>query len=126
MNRLATIRLHRLEVPLRTPYKLAFGPVRHFDTLLVEAEDSHGRAGLGEATVLTGYTEETVAGSWSLMQQFAAGAVGDDAERAREKLLARVDEAPFTITALVTAIELMRSDAVFTVPAVAPVPLLGR
>ena len=82
MNRIAHIRLHRLEVPLRSPYKLAFGPVRHFDTLIAEVFDTQGRGGVGEATVLTGYTEETVQGSWSLMQQLGASVVGDEPDHA--------------------------------------------
>jgi len=70
------LRLHRLEVPLASPYKLSFGPVTKFDTILVEAQDSDGRIGLGEATLLTGYTDETVAGAWELMQGIAAGFPG--------------------------------------------------
>ena len=70
------LRLHRLEVPLASPYKLAFGPVTKFDTILVEAQDSDGRIGLGEATLLTGYTDETVDGAWDLMQRVAAGFPG--------------------------------------------------
>ena len=38
------LNLHRLAVPLATPYKLAFGPVKAFDTILVEARDTEGRA----------------------------------------------------------------------------------
>ncbi len=53
------LNLYRLEVPLATPYKLSFGPVTRFDTVLVEAQDDDGRIGLGEATLLTGYTDET-------------------------------------------------------------------
>ena len=35
MTDVSEVQLYRLEVPLRTPYKLAFGLVRHFDTLVV-------------------------------------------------------------------------------------------
>ena len=58
------LNLYRLEVPLASPYKLSFGPVTKFDTILVEAQDDDGRIGLGEATLLTGYTDETVDGAW--------------------------------------------------------------
>ena len=59
------IHLSRLQIPLAKPYKLAFGDVAHFDTLLVRIVVD-GRAGLGEATILNGYTDETVEGSWAL------------------------------------------------------------
>jgi L-alanine-DL-glutamate epimerase-like enolase superfamily enzyme len=37
-------------------YKLAMGAVSTFDTILIEATDSDGHRGWGEATILTGYT----------------------------------------------------------------------
>ncbi len=125
MSTLAGIRLHRLEVPLGTPYKLAFGVVRHFDTLLAEVEDAEGRTGLGEATVLPGYTDETVEGSWTLMRRLAGEAVGSELEVARERLLAQVAAAPFTVTALVTAIEMIEGAPELAVRQPARVPLLG-
>lgn len=125
MTDFARLRLHRLEVPLRTPYKLAFGLVRHFDTLLVEAVDSNGRSGYGEATVLTGYTDETVEGAWDCMRQWAQEILPIPSVQAREMLLARVAAAPFAVTGLVTAIDMMREPEAFAVPAAARVPLLG-
>jgi len=125
MSDFARIRLHRLEVPLRTPYKLAFGLVRHFDTLMAEVVDSDGRSGYGEATVLTGYTDETVDGAWDCMRQWAQEILPMPSSRAREVLLSRVDTAPFAVTGLVTAIDMMRDAAAFEVPRAASVPLLG-
>lgn len=125
MSEIAEIRLHRLEVPLRTPYKLAFGVVRHFDTLIAEVLDSRGRVGLGEATVLTGYSDETVEGSWALMRRLARDSVGAELGRARARLLADVARAPFTVTALVTALEMLEGARALGVSAPAQVPLLG-
>jgi L-alanine-DL-glutamate epimerase-like enolase superfamily enzyme len=125
MSEICAIRLHRVEVPLRTPYKLAFGLVRHFDTLIAEVTDSRDRVGLGEATVLTGYTDETVEGGWSLMQRLARDSTGVALGEAREKLLASVAEAPFTVSALVTAIEMLEDVPELSVSAPAQVPLLG-
>ena len=39
MQALDTIAVHRLRVPLTVPYRLAFGPVEHFDTIIAEATD---------------------------------------------------------------------------------------
>ncbi|MDA8107977.1 MAG: mandelate racemase [Betaproteobacteria bacterium] len=125
MSEIAEIRLHRLEVPLRTPYKLAFGVVRRFDTLIAEVRDSRGRVGLGEATVLTGYTDETVEGSWALVQRLAREVAGSGVEEAHAKLIAEVERAPFTVTALVTALEMLEGAGALSVSAPAEVPLLG-
>ena len=73
------IDVHRLRIPLVTPYRLAFGPVDHFDTIVVEITDRDGRVGLGEATVLTGYTDETIDDSWRVARDFASHLVTIDA-----------------------------------------------
>lgn len=125
MSIVSSARLHRLEVPLRKPYKLAFGMVRHFDTIVAELGDAGGRRGLGEATILPGYTDETVEGSWTLMRRLAAQSVGQPLSEAKERLLRHVEAAPFAVTAFVTALEMLDGRAPLAVPAAANVPLLG-
>jgi len=119
------LNLYRLELPLTVPYKLAFGPVTAFDTLLVEAQDAEGRIGLGEATLLTGYTDETVAGSWALLQRLAAGLPGRTPARCIELAAAATAAAPFTATALATAMEMLQSSPWLRVNEATRVPLLG-
>jgi L-Ala-D/L-Glu epimerase len=77
------------------------------------------------ATVLTGYTDETVAGAWACMRRWGEEAAALGPEAARALLLSRVDEAPFAVTALVTAIDMMQGDPAFALPGPASVPLLG-
>lgn len=125
MDRLERIELRRLEVPLRVPYKLAFGPVRHFDTMHVEVRDAAGAIGYGEATVLTGYTDETVEGAWANLRHWADEIAGLAPADAKARLLARVDEAPFAVTGLVSAIEMMQGDPHLEVAAPVDVPMLG-
>jgi o-succinylbenzoate synthase len=119
------LNLYRLEVPLTNPYKLAFGPVTRFDTLLVEAQDAHGRIGLGEATLLTGYTDETVDGAWELMQRLAAGFPGQPAGRCIEWAAAAIKASPFAATGLTTAMEMLEASSWLQVREPARVPLLG-
>jgi L-Ala-D/L-Glu epimerase len=54
------ITVHRFKVPLDTPYRQAFDPVERFGIVVVECAGRDGRIGLSDATVLTGYTEETM------------------------------------------------------------------
>ena len=72
LMRLDHLTLYLLRVPLSVPYKLSFGPVEAFDTIIAEARAADGRTGLGEATLLTGYTDETVDGSWRLARELGA------------------------------------------------------
>ncbi|KAB2920299.1 MAG: mandelate racemase [Hyphomicrobiaceae bacterium] len=118
------IHLSRLSIPLAKPYKLAFRDVTHFDTLLVELV-AGGRAGYGEATILNGYTEETVEGSWALAQALAPKARGLSPEAARRMLDADVRAtAPFTATAFLTALDMAGGHPLLEIREPSRVPLL--
>jgi L-alanine-DL-glutamate epimerase-like enolase superfamily enzyme len=104
------IRLTRLRVPLKAPYRLAFGPVEHFDTLVVECESRDGRIGLGEATVLTGYTDETIEGAWRTACEIAGRMRGLDFSKARSLVAPYLKKHPFTVTAFQTALEMLQGN----------------
>lgn len=125
MQTLERLILYRLEVPLTAPYKLAFGSVKAFETLIAEAIDSDGRRGYGEATLLTGYTEETITGSWQLAQTWAARMIGQPIAQAKRLAETWIREAPFTATALITAIEMLESHPLLVLATPARVPVLG-
>ena len=111
MTRIARIRLTRLKVPLKAPYRLAFGPVEHFDTIVVECEAHDGATGLGEATVLTGYTDETIDGSWARAGEIAARLKALDAAAAHALLKPLAKKHPFTVTAFATALEMLQGNS---------------
>jgi o-succinylbenzoate synthase len=124
MQALDRIVVHRLRVPLTVPYKLAFGPVEHFDTIIAEMIGSDGKSGFGEATILTGYTDETVDDAWRVAQELAeelASAV-DRAPRQIAELGVRF---PFTATAFGTALEMLSASPLLELAADADVPLVG-
>ena len=106
-SRLERIELDLLRVPLKTPYKLVFGNVEAFDTLLVTVTLADGRSRVGEATILTGYTEET-------LRTMLAGGAGDRIGIARHPMgdwstatsRPGLSENPFTVTAFSTAMEM--------------------
>lgn len=117
--------LYRLRVPLTTPYKLSFGPVHAFDTVLVEARDATGRSGIGEATYLTGYTDETMAGGWQLAQRLAREYAGLSAVDINRRLAPHCGSTPFTATAFGTALEMLAGDSLLNVAQRTDVPVLG-
>lgn len=125
MHTLEVITVHRLAVPLVHPYRLAFGVIERFDTLIVEAADREGRRGLGEATVLTGYTDETIDDCWRVAREFAQELAGRDAAAARARLTVLAATHPFTATAFGTAIEMIEGAPLLNVPQPASVPLVG-
>lgn len=117
--------LRRLDLPLKVPYKLALGTVEAFDTLLVEARGPDGASGYGEATILEGYTEETVAGAWRTAAAIAARVRGLATAEAKAQAASWHEQAPFVATAFVTALEMLESHPLLADGAERPVPLLA-
>lgn len=125
MTAVARIRLTRLRIPLKTPYRLAFGPVEHFDTLVAECESNDGRLGLGEATVLTGYTDETIDTAWRAASEIAARLVRLETRAAHEVLKSHLRKYPFTVTAFGTALEMLEGSRYLAPQREHAVPLLA-
>lgn len=118
------IRLLRLKVPLTEPYKLALGAVHNFDTVLV-CVDAGGKNGIGEATILTGYTDETIDQSWDLATALAQRLSGLAVEDAKRAALGIFEQAPFTASAFVSALEMADDHPLLRVGTTARVPILA-
>lgn len=118
------IALRLLRLPLKVPYKLAFGPITHFDTILVQVTDDE-RAGIGEATILTGYTDETIDASWARAVKTAKEFPGISGEAAKAVISDGLKDVPFTATALMTAIEMLEGHPALQVEPSAQIPLLA-
>lgn len=116
---------HRLRIALARPYKLAFGAVTHFDTVLVQVTLDDGRHGFGEATLLTGYTDETIDGSWQLVRALGPDLPGTLVAAALAQAHALAIRAPFVASAVASALECATGHALLDAHAGARVPLLG-
>ncbi|MGA0532592.1 mandelate racemase/muconate lactonizing enzyme family protein [Hansschlegelia sp. KR7-227] len=121
--RIEDLRLHLLRLPLREPYKLAFGPVDAFCTILVTLRID-GALGVGDATVLTGYTEETIEGAWRLAGAIAEDLEGRTVDELWRRTKASLAEAPFTVTAFRSAAEMALAHPVLRSDVERRVPLL--
>ena len=108
--------MHRLRVPLTVPYRLAFGPVEYFDTIIAEVVDRDGRTGFGEATILTGYTDETIEDSWRAAKEFAGGPARGRRPRPPADRTQLGVKFPFTATAFGTALEMLAGSALLDLP----------
>ncbi len=118
------ISVYRLKVPLVEPYRLAFGAIEWFDTIVVEVVARDGTTGLGEATVLTGYTEETIEDSWRTACA-TARRLAADMRCADDALRSLCVTHPFTATAFGTALEMLAHSKWLDVAAPVAVPVLG-
>jgi L-alanine-DL-glutamate epimerase-like enolase superfamily enzyme len=123
-SHLERIELDLLRVPLKTPYKLVFGNVEAFDTMLVTATLADGRSGVGEATILTGYTEETLEQCWQAARTIGSELPGLHQAAVSRHLAPWLGENPFTVTAFATAMEMAAGHAALR-PQAASVALLA-
>jgi L-Ala-D/L-Glu epimerase / N-acetyl-D-glutamate racemase len=71
-----SIRLWRLKVPLHEPYNLSLTVLAELDSIVVEICDRNGRIGIGEATVIPGYTPETGDGAWAFCRTHRERLIG--------------------------------------------------
>ena len=134
MDRIATLDAWLLKLPLERPYRLSFGPVTDLDTLLVRVQLADGACGWGEATLLTGYTDETIEGTWTRAGQILETLHSAPSSRAAavpaarlETILDALDAShPFLTTAFRTAVEMAGASPLLQV-GTAPlrVPILG-
>ncbi len=123
-TRIESLRLRRIEAPLTRPYHLSLGAIPAFQTVLVEAMVD-GRCGYGEATYVTGYTDESIGTAWDRARELAATASALRPLAARDALLEHVHDAAFTVTALVTALEMAARDPWLDVAVETRIPILG-
>jgi L-Ala-D/L-Glu epimerase len=118
------IHLDRVRLPLKVPYKLALGAVTAFDTILARIVIG-GSVGIGEATILTGYTSETIEDAWARAQALAPKLVRSSPEAACTLAHRHLADAPFTLTAFVTAIEMAERHPLLSIDADQGVALLA-
>jgi len=123
--RIERIDVRRLEIPLTRPYRLAFGPVTHYDTIIVDIVCDGGQHGFGEATLLTGYTDETVGDSHALAATIGRELPGMTSDDARARMQALGARAPFVATAFHTALDMAGAHPLLFARAARRVPILG-
>ena len=117
--------IRRVSTPLIQPYKLSFGPVEAFDMVLVEIIDTLGRHGWGEATVLTGYTDETIEQAWKTALGISTQLQNAFVDEAKTIVMRAHAATPFTATAFVSALEMAEGNVVLSGKTERRTPLLA-
>lgn len=124
-HHLDSIALYRLRVPLTAPYHLAFGVVNAYETILVEIADVDGRCGIGEGTVLTGYSDETIEDSWAAADAFAKTLHREKPRQAAQAILGFGARFPTAATAFGTALEMLQGAELLVNKSDLAIPLVG-
>lgn len=97
------LRVAHLQLPLTVPYRLAFGEQKRFDVILVGLRNEQGDTGWGEATILPGYSDETVEGAWAFAKDLACVRRTDSDIRRMASAAAKTS--PFAASAFLTALD---------------------
>ncbi len=122
---IADITLHRLKLPLATPYHVSYRVYEDFEPIIVEARDRDGRIGWGEGHISPGYSAETVDSGWAFCRAHGARLPGREVGAAKADIIAAVGDSPTAATALVTALEMLEGSALLAVDAPARLKLLA-
>ncbi len=122
--RIREITLHRVALPLVTPYRLSYHSFESFEPILVEVRDEDGRRGWGEGHISPGSGAETRAGGWAYAREQAGRVLGLETAAAKTALGARLAESKVAATALVTAIEMLEGSPLLEISSAARLPLL--
>lgn len=121
---IADITLHRLKLPLTTPYHVSYRVYEDFDPIIAEIRDGHGRVGWGEGHVSPGYSAETVDSGWAFCRAHAERMTGLEIEAAKAQVLAHVAESPVATSVLVSALEMLEGNPRLDIGTRATLPLL--
>lgn len=123
---LQEIRLYRLRVPLKAVYNTALGYISELDAIVAEIRDRDGRVGLGEATVVPGYTHETPDGAWDLCRAWAGQLAGGGIAAAKRALDPFRGSDPHAVSVLQMALEMIERNPALRMPDhEVAVPILG-
>lgn len=124
--RIGSIELFRVDLPLHTPYITRLGTIATIETIVGEVRDADGRRGIGDATIIEGYTDETNEGGWRTCLALAERLVGLDPRGAEAVLDGCREREPHAVSVLQVAIEMMAGESLLAPPPIpVRVPILG-
>ena len=108
MSAISKITIRLCEFPLTVHYKLSYGTVRNFDTILIEMVNDNGETNIGEATFLPGYGDETSGDCFKASRKIAESILGKDHTEASHLIEENRNAYPFLTTGFQTTIEAFR------------------
>lgn len=124
--KIAELQLHRIRIPLKATYNTALGALDALDSIVAELRDADSGIGIGEATIIPGYTHETIEGGWAFCRHWAERFAGADTSAAKAQLESHRKSDPHAVSVLQVAIEMLEGNALLRAPGQPEaVPILG-
>ena len=110
------ISLWRVAVPLYEPYNTALGAMDTFDSILTEMRGADGAVGIGECTIVPGYTHENGDDGWAFCREQAERLVGLETADAKTRLDAHRRSNPHAVSVLQVALEMVDGNPILAAP----------
>lgn len=101
------IELHKVVLPLTTPYYLSYYTFETFEPIYIGVWGSDGSAGWGEAQITPGASKETREGGWKFLSEYGEKLVGMDSGEAKARVFQDRLKSRVAATGLLTAIEML-------------------
>ncbi len=121
-----SISLWRVAVPLYEPYNTALGAMDTFDTIITEVRGGEGPIGIGECTIVPGYTHENGDDGWAFCQAQAEQLIGLETADAKARLDPYRLSNPHAVSVLQVAMEMVEGNPILAAPkAPLRVPILN-
>ncbi|MEX2450619.1 MAG: enolase C-terminal domain-like protein [Rhodospirillales bacterium] len=118
------VTIHKVSLPLHTPYAVAYHTYTEFEPVIVEVRDADGRVGWGESNISAGASKETPESGYAFSLEHAEKMVGMDTADAKKMLLAKIKESKMAVSALVPAIEMLEDNSLLRFEKETRIPLL--
>lgn len=110
-------------IPLSQPYVLSFAVISEIHSIAVRLFLENGHGGIAEAVPLPGYTDETRQSVVKSLLTVLPYITGKTASELSERLSGQISDAPFAMSAIMTAAEVAADELI--IPAALDIPLLA-
>lgn len=104
---LREVRHGRKVCSLAEPYVLSFATIHEISSLWVRVVDDRGETGWGEAVPLPGYADDDEEGISRELEALCPMIEGETLSSAASALLSRAGDAPFAVSALASAVDML-------------------
>ncbi len=103
------IELHKVELPLTTPYYLSYYTFETFEPIYIGVWGADGSVGWGEAQITPGASKETREGGWKFLSEYCERLAGMESSEAKALIFQERLKSRVAATGLLTAIEMLEA-----------------
>jgi L-alanine-DL-glutamate epimerase-like enolase superfamily enzyme len=111
-----SIALWRVAVPLFEPYNTALGAMDTFDSIVAELHGADGEIGIGECTIVPGYTHENGDDGWAFCRARAEALIGMETGDGKARLDPYRLSNPHSVSVLQVAMEMAEGNPILAAP----------